>query len=96
MIRHIVLFKLNPGADEQTISRHMSDFAALEASISAIATIEVQRDFAGREVSADFGLIVSFVDDDALKAYQAHPEHQAAFGRLKPHLERMLLLDYRA
>ena len=94
MIQHIVLFKLKSGVDDQTIQRHIADFQALEGSVDAIDTIEVRRDFVGRDVSADFGLIVTFVDDAALKAYQGHVEHQAAFGRLKPNLDRMLVLDY--
>ena len=94
MIRHIVLFKLKSGVDDQTIQRHMADFQELEGRVEAIDTIEVRRDFVGRDVSADFGLIVAFVDEAALKAYQAHAEHQAAFGRLKPNLDRMLVLDY--
>ena len=94
MIRHIVLFRLNPGVDERTLERHMSDFKALAQSVPRIDSIEVRRDFVGRDVSADFGLIVTFADEAALKAYQAHAEHQGAFGRLKPNLDRMLVLDY--
>ncbi len=94
MIQHIVLFKLQAGGDEETIRRHMADFEALEASVPSIGRILVRRDCVGRDVSADFGLIVSFADEDALKDYQAHPEHRAAFERLKPRLDRMLVLDY--
>lgn len=94
MIRHIVLFKLLTETDEATIQTHMADFRALETKVPAIREIMVQRDIVGRDVSADFGLVVSFDDDAALKAYGAHPEHQAAFARLKPRLDRMLVLDY--
>jgi quinol monooxygenase YgiN len=94
MVRHIVLFKLKPGLDEQTVRAHIADFAGLAATVPAIETIEVQRDVVGRDVSSDFGLVVSFADLDALKTYQAHPDHQAAFARLKPNLDHMLVLDY--
>jgi hypothetical protein len=95
MIQHIVLFKLQAGTGEETIRDHMADFEALESSVPSIERILVRRDFVGREVSADFALIVSFAGEDALQAYQVHPEHRAAFERLKPRLDRMLVLDYK-
>ncbi len=96
MVRHIVLFKLKSGLAEQTIREHMADFAGLATTVTTIAAIEVQRDVVGRDVSAGFGLVVSFADLDALKTYQAHPDHQAAFARLKPNLDHKLVLDYHA
>ena len=94
MVRHIVLFKLKSGLDEQAIREHMADFVGLAATVDTIAAIEVQRDVVGRDVSSDFGLVVSFADLDALNTYQTHPEHQSAFARLKPNLDHMLVLDY--
>lgn len=96
MIQHIVLFKLKAGSDEETIASHMADFRALAGVVEAIDSIDVQRDFVGRDVSADFGLIVALRDHDALGAYRDHPQHKAAFERLKPQLDRMLVLDYEA
>ncbi len=94
MIHHIVLFKLKSNTDEATIAQRMGDFRALADSIDVITSIEVERDFVGRDVSAEFGLVVQLADRDALLAYRDHPEHQAAFGRLKPLLDHMLVLDY--
>ena len=94
MIRHIVLFRLKSGVDEQTITTHMDDFRALAGRVEAIQQIDVRRDIVGRDVSAHFGLIVTFADEAALKVYGAHADHQAAFGRLKANLDRMLVLDF--
>ena len=94
MIQHIVLFKLKPGTSEGTIAEHMADFDALRSSVPAIQSIEVQRDIVGRNVSAEFGLIVTLADGDALAAYRDHPAHQAAFARLQRSLDHMLVLDY--
>ncbi len=96
MIQHIVLFKLKAGIDEETIARHIDDFAALGATIPAIEQIEVRRDIVGREVSAEFGIASSFRDMDALQAYRTHPEHVAAFARLQTNLDHMLVWDYEA
>jgi quinol monooxygenase YgiN len=94
MITHIVLFKLKPDTDEATIAHHMSDFRALAQTVRAIRAIEVERDFVGRDVSAEFGLVVQLEDRDALDAYRNHPDHQAAFTRLTSNLDHMLVLDY--
>jgi hypothetical protein len=94
MIHHIVLFKLKADIEEATIAQHMADFRALAQTVDAIRSIDVERDFVGRDVSAEFGLVVQLENRDALGAYRDHPEHQAAFGRLKPNLDHMLVLDY--
>ena len=94
MIQHIVLFRLNPDVDEAMIVAHMADFAALADTIDEIARLEVKRDIVGRPVSAHFGLVSQFADLDALRRYQQHPSHVAAFERLKPRLDHMLVLDY--
>lgn len=94
MIQHIVLFRLKEGVGEAAIAEHMADFAALKDEIAEIDLLEVQRDIVGRPVSSHFGLVSRFTDQDALKRYQQHPAHVAAFDRLKPRLDHMLVLDY--
>jgi hypothetical protein len=94
MIHHIVLFKLKPGLGDAAVASHMADFAALAGSVEAIRSIKVERDIVGRDVSAEFGLLVVLDDLAALQAYRDHPAHQAAFARLQPSLDHMLVLDY--
>ena len=94
MIHHIVLFRLQADVAETLIAEHMADFAALTDQIDAITQLEVKRDIVGRPVSAHFGLVGQFADGDALRQYQQHPSHIAAFDRLKPRLDHMLVLDY--
>ncbi len=94
MIHHLVLFRLQADVDETLIVEHMADFAALKDQIATIAQLEVKRDIVGRPVSAHFGLVSQFTDQDALREYQQHPNHIAAFDRLKPRLDHMLVLDY--
>ncbi|HEX6289858.1 MAG TPA: Dabb family protein [Herpetosiphonaceae bacterium] len=94
MIHHLVLFRLKEDVDEATIAEHMADFAALTDEIAEIAGLDVRRDIVGRPVSCHFGLVSQFTDTDALRRYQQHPSHVAAFERLKPRLDHMLVLDY--
>jgi quinol monooxygenase YgiN len=94
MIQHIVLFRLKEDVHEATIAEHMADFAALTGQIPEITQLEVQRDIVGRPVSSHFGLVSQFVDQESLRRYQQHPAHVAAFDRLKPQLDHMLVLDY--
>lgn len=94
MIQHIVLFRLKEEFDETTIAEHMADFAALTDVIAEIAQLDIKRDIVGRPVSAHFGLVSQFADLEALRRYQQHPSHIAAFERIKPRLDHMLVLDY--
>ncbi len=94
MIQHIVLFRLRENAEETLISDLMAPFEALPAAIPEILHLEVARDIVGRLVSCHFGLVSRFADRDALRRYQEHPVHIAAFERTKVHLDHMLVLDY--
>jgi quinol monooxygenase YgiN len=94
VIQHIVLFRLKTDVSEPVVADLMAHFAALPAAIPEIEQLEVQRDMVGRPVSCHFGLVSQFADLDALRAYQQHPVHVAAFERTREHLESMLVLDY--
>ncbi len=94
MIQHIVLFRLKADVSEEVIADLMAHFEALPAAIPEIDHLDVRRDIVGRPVSCHFGLVSRFADMDALRAYQQHPVHVAAFERTKPYLESMLVLDY--
>ena len=94
MIQHVVLFRLRENLEETVIRDLMAHFEALTAAIPEIDSLEVQRDIVGRPVSCHFGLVSRFADMDALRAYQQHPLHVAAFERVKQHLDQMLVLDY--
>jgi quinol monooxygenase YgiN len=94
VIRHIVLFQLRPDVSDIIIADLMAHFEALPAAIPEIEQLEVQRDIVGRPVSCHFGLVSQFADMDALRAYQQHPVHIAAFERTKEYLNHMLVLDY--
>lgn len=94
MIHHVVLFRLRDGVDEVVIRDLMAHFAALPAAIEEIESLDVQRDIVGRPVSCHFGLVSRFASMNALRAYQQHPLHVAAFERVKQYLDHMLALDY--
>lgn len=94
MIQHVVLFRLRENLEETVIRDLMAHFEALPAAISEIEHLEVQRDIVSRPVSCHFGLVSRFADMDALKRYQQHTLHVAAFERVKEHLDQMLVLDY--
>jgi quinol monooxygenase YgiN len=87
VIQHIVLFRLTEGVSDDVIADLMAHFEALPAAIPEILELEVRRDIVGRPVSSHFGLVSRFADMDALRAYQQHPLHVAAFERTKAHLE---------
>lgn len=94
MLQHIVLFRLKPEATDAQIDAAMNGLRGLATIIPEIEEIEVRRDVVGRPVSATFGLVSSFADAEALRQYNAHPQHVAAVDAFRALIESYLVLDY--
>ncbi|MBG0854063.1 Dabb family protein [Streptomyces spinoverrucosus] len=79
MIRHLVLFKLNEGVerDDPRVVEGVERFRALDGKIPEIRSWELGWNFSDRPIAYDFAINSSFDDQDALRRYVEHPEHQA-------------------
>lgn len=79
MLKHIVIWKFREFADgalrTQNLHHAKTLFEALPAKIPQIRKLEVGSSIEHSEQSYDFVLISEFKDREALKEYQAHPEH---------------------
>ena len=74
MIRHTVCFKLKDGSMENCL-KAKEVLMSMDGKVEQIKHIEVGIDFLHSERSYDLILQVTVEDEDALKAYQAHPYH---------------------
>lgn len=83
MIRHIVLLHRHPDATDAQIEELVAALRRLPAAIPEIHSYEVHYDEVGGERSATFGLISHFDDMEALRRYQAHPDHQAVLATIR-------------
>lgn len=94
--RHVVLFGFKETSSEEDVAKIERDFAALKDKIDLIVDYEW-----GTNVSPE-GLadglthcfFVTFKDKKALEAYLPHPAHKEFVAGLKPHLEKVVVVDY--
>ncbi len=81
MIRHIVVWKLQPFAEGRTAAENAAEIKrrleALEGLVPGLLRLEVGIDFSRTSASADVALYSEFADRQALDAYMAHPDHVA-------------------
>ncbi|MDZ4178137.1 MAG: Dabb family protein [Coriobacteriia bacterium] len=81
MIKHIVLWTLEPFADGRSAEENALQIKqraeALAGIVPGLLHIEVGIDFSRTDASADVALYSEFADRDSLDAYQVHPEHVA-------------------
>lgn len=100
MVKHIILWKLKESlSDKEKAEAKKNAKAALEAlegKIPGLLSVSVAINGLASS-NADMMLDTSFTDEEALKAYQVHPEHVAvANGYVRPFAEVRLCLDYEA
>ena len=96
VLRHVVLFKYDEMSDARAVAGIKTAFQSLPDQVDAIYDFEC-----GDEVSVE-GLAegfqhcfcVTFEDDKARRAYLPHPKHKEFGSVLKPHLDKVLVIDY--
>lgn len=83
MIRHIVLFRLHDGVarDDPRVAEAVAGSAALRDTVPGGGDWRIGADTSGRDVAADYGGVGDFEGVEALQAFLAHPQHQAAAAR---------------
>jgi NAD-dependent DNA ligase len=94
MIRHIVLLRRHPEATDAQIEDLVAALRRLPETIPEIRSYDVQYDEVGGERSATFGLISHFDNLEALRCYQAHPDHQAVLATIRAVTEWSKVWDY--
>jgi quinol monooxygenase YgiN len=93
MVRHVVLWRLKPGAAE----RFTEIRATLEAQVGRIPgllRVEVGRNFRPGRRAADFALVCDFADRAALEAYHTHAAHHETRAVVDPLIDEHWIADY--
>jgi hypothetical protein len=77
MICHVVLIRLKEGVSESDASNLLERAKMLLGPIPGVRDLRVGRGLGKKaEVSYPFALVMEFEDENALEAYQVHPDHQ--------------------
>ncbi len=97
-LRHVVLFAWKPDTPPETVAAIEDKFRALPAEIPEIAGFEWGTDVSVEGLADGFthAFLVTFDNADARAAYLPHPAHKAFVEFMKPHMEKVLVIDYYA
>ncbi|MCA9126308.1 MAG: Dabb family protein [Planctomycetales bacterium] len=95
-LRHVVMFDFKEDATKQDIQKVVDAFRELPSKIPQIADFEYGTDNSPEGLANGFThcFLVSFKSEEDRKVYLPHAAHQAFVEVLKPHLEKVMVIDY--
>jgi hypothetical protein len=96
MLRHVVMFQFKESSSEADVQKVVDAFRGLPSKISQIADFEygVNNSPEGLDGGLTHCFLVTFKSEADREAYLPHPAHQAFVDVLKPHLEKVTVIDY--
>ncbi len=97
LLRHMVIFKFNTESSPADIARLNDAFIALGESIDVVQDFEWGLNDSPENFHQDFThcYLLTFKSlKDRDSGYTLHPNHQVFVASLKPHLEKVFVVDY--
>lgn len=95
-LRHVVLFKFKESSGAADVKAVEDAFAGLAKKISLIREFEWGTNNSPENLNQGLThcFLVTFSSEKDRDAYLVHPEHQAFVEILKPHLDKVTVIDY--
>lgn len=96
VLRHVVLFKFTDTATPEDVKRVEDAFGGLAGKISQIKDYEWGTNSSPENLNQGLThcFFVTFHSDKDRDDYLVHPDHQAFVEVLKPHLDKVTVIDY--
>jgi hypothetical protein len=96
MLRHVVLFKFKDTSSKADVEKIVDKFRGLKKEIPEIAAFEYGTNNSPEGLSDGFThlFFVTFKTEDDRSVYLPHPAHKAFVEVLKPHLDKVQVIDY--
>jgi len=96
VLRHVVLFKFTDTSTPEDVKKVEDAFAALKGKISQIKDYEWGTNSSPENLNQGLThcFFVTFHSDKDRDDYLVHPDHQAFVEVLKPHLDKVTVVDY--
>lgn len=96
LLRHVVIFKFKESSSEADIRKVCETFAALYGQIPQIKHFEWGINNSPENLNQDFThcFTLTFFSSADADIYQKHPAHKAFQEVLKPHMEKVFVVDY--
>lgn len=95
-LRHVVLLKFKDGSSAADVKQVEDAFRALPSKISQIKSLEWGTNNSPEKINDGFThcFFVTFSNEKDRAVYLEHPSHKAFGAVLKPHLDKVLVVDY--
>jgi hypothetical protein len=95
-LRHVVLFKFQDSSKPEDIKKVEDAFAALAGKIKLIKDFEWGTNTSPENLNQGLThcFIATFASDKDRDDYLVHPDHKAFVEILKPHLDKVTVIDY--
>lgn len=96
MLRHVVMFEFKESSSEADVQGVVDAFRQLPTQIPEIASFEYGTDNSPEGLSDGLThcFLVTFKSEADRAVYLPHPAHLAFVEVLKPHLEKVVVIDY--
>jgi hypothetical protein len=96
MLRHVVLFKFKETSSAADVKKVEDAFRALPSKIKEVKSLEWGTNNSPEGLAQGFThcFFVSFTSEKDREVYLPHPAHAAFVEVLKPHLDKVLVIDY--
>ena len=96
VLRHAVFFKFKDTSSAQDVDQVVSAFRALPEKISAIKDFEWGTNNSPEGLNDEFThcFLLTFADEQGRREYLPHPAHKAFGNSLRPHLDKVFVIDY--
>ena len=96
MLRHIVMFKFKETSSKEDILKVVDAFRSLKKSIPQVFAFEYGTDNSPEGLSNGFThcFLVTFKTEADREVYLPHPKHKEFVEVLKPHLDKVQVVDY--
>jgi len=96
MLRHVVLFKFKDTSSAQEIKVVEDAFVALKGKIKLIKDFEWGTNNSPENLNQGLThcFLASFTSEKDRDDYLVHPDHKAFVEVLKPHLDKVTVIDY--
>jgi hypothetical protein len=96
VLRHAVFFKFKDGTSDDDIAKVVAAFDALPKKIDSIKDYQRGKNFSplGFDDGYTHCFLVTFADEAGRAKYLPHPDHKAFGDLLRPHLDKVFVLDF--
>lgn len=96
VLRHVVMFKFKDGTADADVTKVVDAFRGLKTKIPEIAAFEYGTDNSPEGLANGFThcFLITFKTEKDREVYLPHPAHKAFVDVLKPHLDKVQVIDY--